>query len=178
MAVYHFTLHAYRSWRPDHSRGYVKYGTGILSPDPQMAAAYDRQAKFAQVVFTEYIQRRLILGSHDVCSRRNWRLHAIGTDPTHIHLLISWRGFVDSRTMMNQLKNVLSFLLGQDPGPIGRRWFVRDGSRRRVIRPDHYDYLLGTYLPNHPGLFWSEGTALPAAAPNSSSKSHASPSAS
>ena len=25
MAVYHFTIHAYRSWRPDNPRGYVHH---------------------------------------------------------------------------------------------------------------------------------------------------------
>jgi Transposase IS200 like len=143
-----------------------------------MAAAYDRQAKSAQVLFDEYIQRRLILASNDICSGRNWRLRAVGTDATHVHLLISWHDFIESRSVMNKLKNVLSYLLGKDPGPMGRRWFVRDGSQRRVIRPDHYHYLLGNYLPNHRGLFWSEGTALPALVSNSSIKSHVSASAS
>src|SRR5437660_9592675 len=132
MAVYHFTLHAYRSWRPDNPRGYVKHNTGILPPDPEMAASYDRQANQSEVVFMPEIQRLLIRYTLDICARRNWRVHGTGTDPTHFHVAISWHGFIPCREVMNKLKNVLSFLLGRDPGPAGRRWFVRDGSHRRV----------------------------------------------
>ena len=62
---------------------------------------------------------------------------------------------------MNKLKNVLSFLLGQNPGPPGRRWFVRDSSKRRVMNDDHLSYLVSKYIPDHRGLFWKEGQCLP-----------------
>jgi hypothetical protein len=43
----------------------------------------------------------------------------------------------------------------------GRRWFVADGSRKRVHNRDHLTYLITEYLPDHPGLFWTEGRPLP-----------------
>ena len=58
-------------------------------------------------------------------------------------------------------KNVLSLLLNRVTGEQGRRWFVRDGSRKRVTDQAHLDYLVDKYLPDHPGLFWREGLPLP-----------------
>ena len=37
MPVYHITLHAYRSWSPDHPRGYTRRGKGYQKPDPEQA---------------------------------------------------------------------------------------------------------------------------------------------
>jgi hypothetical protein len=60
-----------------------------------------------------------------------------------------------------KLKNILSYLLGKEIGPRGKRWFVRNGSRKRVKDERHFNYLIETYLPDHPGLFWHEGQPLP-----------------
>jgi hypothetical protein len=43
----------------------------------------------------------------------------------------------------------------------GKRWFVRGSSRKRVRDTRHLNHLLNVDLPNHPGLFWREGTPLP-----------------
>ena len=157
MAVYHFTIHAYRSWRPDHRRGYVHHTDGLLPPDPLMATWHDAHAKFQPVPFDDEIQRILISGSHDICTRRSWRLHACGMDPTHLHLMVSWRPFTSCADVLNKLKNVLSWQLGQQVGPVGRRWFVRGGSMRRVANIGHFTYLVRRYFPDHPGLFWPRG---------------------
>jgi REP element-mobilizing transposase RayT len=161
MPVYHFTLHAYRSWRPDHPRGYTKEGKGYLPSDPEEAAAYDRRAKQDPAVFDRHVQRILIRVAHDICTRRNWRLHGVGTEEGHVHLALSWHGFIKWSDVMRTLKNVLSYILGTEVGPRGRRWFVRNGSRKRVQNRKHLDYLLNTYFPDHPGLFWREGMELP-----------------
>jgi hypothetical protein len=55
---------------------------------------------------------------------------------------------------MQKLKNVLSYLLGKEIGPRGKRWFVRHGSRKRVKDPAHLGYLVDSYFPDHRGLFW------------------------
>jgi hypothetical protein len=161
MPVYHFTIHAYRSWRPDHKRGYTKQGRGYLPPDPEEAAAYDRRAKDDQVIFTERIQRVLIRGGYDICSRRKWRLHGASTEDGHAHYAISWRGYIPCMQVLSKLKNLLSYHLGNEIGPRGKRWFVRHGSRKRVKDQRHLDYLLTEYFPDHPGLFWVEGKPLP-----------------
>jgi hypothetical protein len=43
----------------------------------------------------------------------------------------------------------------------GGHWFVKEGSRKWVRSRGHFDYLLTEYLPDHPGVFWREGMALP-----------------
>ena len=78
MGVYHFTLHAYRSWSPSHPRGYTERGRGYQPPDPELAEEYDEQALFPRVTFDLVLQRVLVLGIADFCQRRHWRLHAVG----------------------------------------------------------------------------------------------------
>jgi REP element-mobilizing transposase RayT len=158
--VYHITFHAYRNWRPDHPRGYVKRKK-ILPPDPEQARAYDRNAKGDPVLFDEPIQRVLIRGAIEICERRKWRLHAVGTEAGHVHYLISWRGYIPCLNVMQKLKNLLSYILGKEIGPRGKRWFVRNGSRKRVKEQKHLDYLVETYLPDHRGVFWREGQPIP-----------------
>jgi hypothetical protein len=70
MPVYHITLHAYRSWRPDNPRGYVHHTKGLLPPDPEAAKWYDANAKFGKMDFDDQIQRILIRESHATCERR------------------------------------------------------------------------------------------------------------
>jgi hypothetical protein len=89
MPVYHFTLHAYRSWRPDNKRGYVRRGGKLLPPDPKQAQNYDDRAKDEPAVFTTEVQRILIHTAADFCSRRKLSFHAAGSDPSHIHYVIS-----------------------------------------------------------------------------------------
>ena len=161
MPVYHFTFHAYRSWSPSHPRGYTKRGEGYLPPDDKMAQHYDDCARFPRVWFSDAIQEVLVLGCIDVCRRRGWRLHAVGTDLTHLHFVVSWREFVAWQYVRQKMKNVLSLLLGRLTGTTGRPWFVRDGSRKRVKNRAHLDYLMDTYLPDHRGLYWREGDPIP-----------------
>jgi REP element-mobilizing transposase RayT len=161
MAVYHFTIHAYGTWRADNPRGYVHHDDGLLPPDPIIARARDAAANFDTMEFNEPIQRLLIRAAWETCRRRGWRLHAVGTDPTHIHLLVSWIEFLLWSNVFNRLKNGMSYMLGKEIGPRGRRWFVRGGSRKRVVERGHFDYLMNTYLPDHRGVFWREGQELP-----------------
>lgn len=161
MPVYHFTIHAYRSWRPDNPRGYVHHTDGLLPPDPEMAKWYDSNAKFGRVDFESEIQRLLVRESYAICARRKWRLHAIGNELTHLHQVVSWNGFVRYQFVVGQMKGALSRALGLQIGPVGRKWFTRGSSERRVTRREHYDHLLEPYLPGHSGIFWMEGMPLP-----------------
>lgn len=161
MAVYFFTLHAYRSWRPDNKRGYVRRKQGILPPDPKTAAEYAKRAKHEQVQFTTEIQNVMIHAAHDICQRREWRLHAVGFEPTHGHFLVSWHGFTPWLDVRAKLKNILSLILGRYKGAEGRPWFSDGGSRKRVTTPKHFSYLIGQYIPKHSGQKWFEGDSLP-----------------
>ena len=161
MPVYHFTLHAYRSWRPNHPKGYTRHESGYLPPDPKRAAEYDQRAEQPSVVFEAAHQEILVLGCIDLCLRRGWRLHGVGTDAKHFHYVISWRGYMDWRIVRQRSKNILSYLLGKHLEKPGQRWFVRDGSRKRVKNSKHLNYLLDVYLPDHRGLFWRDGNPYP-----------------
>jgi hypothetical protein len=161
VSVYLITLHAYRSWGPDRPRGYVRDGTGILPADPDKARMYDASAGDEPVEFSVQMQRLLIVGAADVCHRRGWRLHAVGTDPTHGHFLVSQPGFMDWQFVRDKLKNILSLFLGRLIDKRGKRWFVAKGSRKRVADREHFDYLVDEYLPGQRGLFWKEGDPLP-----------------
>jgi hypothetical protein len=69
--VYHFTLHAYRSWSPDHPRGYTQRGKGYQPPDAEQAEKYDQRAKQPVATFDPEVQKLLIRIAHDFCKRRN-----------------------------------------------------------------------------------------------------------
>jgi len=156
--VYLFTFHAYRSWRPDDPRGYVRRKQGVLPPDPEMAGRYDRHAVQATTCFECTHQRIIVEGARDVCMRRSWRLHAIATDPSHVHALVSWKeasGVCPSK-VVSTLKQVLGYLLARESGIECRKWFSRGSSQRRVTRHDHFEHLLSQYLPGHRGIKWSE----------------------
>lgn len=156
MAVYLFTFHTYRSWNADRPQGYVRKGEGILPPDPKQAEQYDRAAKHPPVFFDHLAQRTLIDETRKVCDEKSWRLHQVATDRTHIHILISWTGFIEwaevSRTLKRRLGSMLSKVFDR-PGP----WFSRGGSRKQVSERKHYDYLMSTYLPRHHGALWRKG---------------------
>jgi REP element-mobilizing transposase RayT len=158
MAVYHFTLHAYRSWTPAHRRGYVRRGKGILPTDKKMADVYARAAKQAPVIFTTQIQQILINTARAECAAKHWRLHCAATDSTHVHLLVSWKTFIPWNDVIHRLKNILSYRLAKELATRGRQWFVRGQSRRRVTNRAHLDYLIQKYLPSHNGVAWPATT--------------------
>jgi REP element-mobilizing transposase RayT len=162
MAVYFITLYAYRSWRPDHRRGYVRRDEGILPPDPQRAAEYDAKATQEPVEFTTEMQNVMIAGAFDICVHRDWRLHAMGFENNHTHLLVSWHDFTPWLEVRAKLKNLLSLFLGRLVNEQGRKWFVGGGSRKRVKDRQHFDYLVETYIPKHSQAKWFEGEPLPA----------------
>jgi hypothetical protein len=161
LAVYHFTIHAYRSWRPDNPRGYVHHTDGLLPTDEEMARWYDHHAKFGRMNFEHEIQLLLTREMHAICLRNAWRLHAIGNEETHLHGLVSWKDFIESGEVVRRLKGALSHHLGKQIGPPGRKWFSRGASEKRVKDREHFDYLVETYLPSHSGVFWKEGQPLP-----------------
>lgn len=161
MPVYLFTLHAYRSWNADNPRGYVRRGQAILSPDQDQAHRYDFFAKEPPVQFTSEHHQILLWIVVDACQRRGWRLHQIACEPSHVHLLVSWRGFLPWQEVRGKLKNLMSRELGRQFASPGRRWFVAKGSRKRVRDRRHFEYLMQRYLPSHRGLVWREGDPVP-----------------
>ena len=103
----------------------------------------------------------MLCGVYDICQHRGWRLHAFGSEPTHIHIIVSWNDETEWRYVRNKITNLLSLFLGRYTGEAGRRWFTAKPSRKRVRDHDHLGYLINTYLPNHGRLFWKEGDPAP-----------------
>jgi hypothetical protein len=162
MPVYHFTEHAYRSWRPDHPRGYTKKGIGYLPSDDDAADEYDNAAAQDPLLFDEKTQREVLALVYQICEEEGWRLEGAGFDPTHAHLAISWREYRPWEEGHRRLKNLLTLKLNRRHETPGKRWFARrHGAPRRVRHMKHLRYLVRTYFPDHPGFFWSRGMPVP-----------------
>ena len=174
MPVYLFTFHAYRTWRPDNQRGYTRRKRGYLSPDPEMARQYDENAKHEEVLFDARLQRLLIEEAQNACGFQDLRLHGGSTEPSHLHLLVSWTVQKGWLRVRNRLKSSLSRLLrrlseeppdsrdatrrGDAPDPDERPFLAlsRGASRKQVRDRAHFDYLMTRYLPAHRGVKWFE----------------------
>jgi len=163
MAVYLFTYHAYRSWNADRPQGFVLRGKGIQSPNVPLARKYDARASQAEATFQERHQRTILWITWDACERRSWRLHYAATDPSHVHLLVSWCEFQPWEQVRAKLKNVMAWALCKEFQKSERKWFVRGGSRKQIKQQQHFDYLMNVYLPRHRGLSWREENKLPVA---------------
>ncbi len=129
-------------------------------PDPKQARKYDDRARDEPAVFTTEVQRILIRTAADFCARRKLRFHAAGSDPSHIHYVISWRQYSSWTEILRRLKNILSKELNRQLNGT-RPWFVRGANSKPVGNHGHLNLLLNTYLPDHPGVSWGEGKPLP-----------------
>lgn len=156
MAVYLFTLHSYGSWLPDRAQGYTRRGEGVLPKDDQMAGYYRDQMNADVVKFNRAVQSQMIKAVIAHCEHKSYVLYHIATDPTHVHVLLGWRGYVPWKSVRRALKHSISKRLNEHFGK--RQRFARDGSRRQVKEKQHFDYLTTRYLPSHRGLKWSHRT--------------------
>src|SRR5882672_4433285 len=105
MPVFHFTMHAYRSWAEDNPKGYVQRGQpGIQPPNERLARHRAKIAKASPVLFDDPQKKLLIDCSQSICGDFNWRLHAAAATPTHLHLLISWKDARPHGEIMTLLK--------------------------------------------------------------------------
>lgn len=89
----------------------------------------------------------------DACGHIGCELHAVGSDPTHFHVLISWE---DDRSWGKRQASIRQSLTRQLNQRFERRpWLSEDASHKRVKDQSHYEYLCHEYLPAHRGLKWS-----------------------
>jgi len=160
MPVSILTLHAYRSWMPDHPRGYVKRGE-VLPPSEDAAARYRQNATQDRVRFTPDILLVLHSGALDIAQRRGWRIHAVFGETTHLHLVVSWQDETSPQEMRRVFANLLSKFLGEHAGVRGKRWFARRPSCKPVRDRTHLAHLVGEYREQHRALRWREGAAPP-----------------
>jgi hypothetical protein len=154
MPCYLFTYHAFGSWLPDHRRGYVHRGQGILPPDQHMADIYRTNLKQAVITFPATIQRELIIGTLQACEHQQVRCHYIATEPTHAHVLVSWNSNRTWEIVRKQIRSNITRKLNS--AHKRQNWFSKSPSRKQVRDRKHFDHLITTYLPKHSGLKWSE----------------------
>jgi REP element-mobilizing transposase RayT len=157
--VFMFTLHAYRSWMPDHRRGYVVRGKGIHKTDAERARRYHDMAKHERMVFHDERCEQIIAAAREVCGDKQWRLHAVVAVWTHVHVLVSWHDFYDAKRARAVIKRGLSTRLRDWSGE-RHKWFAGAGSVKHVRDRKHFQYLMREYLPRHRkygGRQWYEG---------------------
>ena len=104
MPVYLFTFHAYGTWMPDRPQGYVVRGQGIMPADRRIADRYRGAAKHGGTTLCRDAQAVLVAAARAVAGCNVWRLHQIATDLTHVHTLVSWRGFLEWRKVRRTLR--------------------------------------------------------------------------
>jgi len=154
MPCYLFTYHGYGTWLPDHPQGYVRRKEGVLATDVRMAERYRSNQCEKTAEFDPSIQRTMIDAVVGACLHQGLRGHATATDPSHVHVLVSWHSDRSWQLVRRQLRSSITRKLNLD---IERRsWFSKQPSRKRVKDRSHFEYLLQTYLPRHRGLKWSE----------------------
>jgi REP element-mobilizing transposase RayT len=154
MPCYLFTYHGYATWYPDRRQGYVRRGQEILASDPVAAQVYRERAAHETILFDEAQQKAVIARLIEAVGFIDCRLHAVATDSTHIHVLLSWR---DNRTWQQNLaslKKSMTLMLKEQFAD--RPWFAENASRKRVENRHHFDYLMNVYLPNRRGWKWRE----------------------
>jgi REP element-mobilizing transposase RayT len=154
--LYHFTLHAYRSWNADHPKGYIQRGElGIKPPDAKRAKQRNYLAKHPAFLFDEADQQFLIGAVRQAAARRKWEVYGGVVIPTHMHAVVGWQ-IVNLHPDAAQalLKRSLGFLLAQRHGTQGKPYFSRGGEPERVKDTKHLAWLLDSYFPRHKGAYW------------------------
>lgn len=153
MPVYLFTYHAYRSWMPDHKRGYTKRSEGYQRPDEEVAREYEKCAKDEPTLFDRKIQKILIEELQKTCKHISCRLLAGTSEPSHVHGLASWKHQRRWMSIRSSIKTSLTKRLKQLDKSLR---LSRGASRKHVITCKHFDHLMKTYLPKHAGVGWFE----------------------
>ena len=154
MPCYLFTYHTYASWLPDRPEGYVRRHEGLLTSDEQVADQYKYNATQDGIVLDSPLQRLLIKEVLDACGIQDNRPHAVATDSTHIHTLLSWQSEKTWDKVTRSLKSSLTRRLNSEHGK--REWLSEGRSRSHVKDREHFEYLMNEYLPKHGGLKWVE----------------------
>jgi hypothetical protein len=153
--VFHFTLHAYRSWNADNPRGYLQHDQrGVQDTNERLARARDRLARFPAVRFEVDEARYLVEQAADVVRRRGWDLYCVTVIESHMHIVVGWRQEMGAKEVQTGLKRGFGYLLAERRGTEGRPYFSHGGVPEQVRHMKHLRYLIETYLPDHHGPIW------------------------
>lgn len=161
MPVYVFTFHAYRSWMPDHPRGYVVRNKGVHAPDHAEAERYRSIATHDEFSIEDEFQLVIIDEAQRAVAFQQLHLHHVATETTHAHLLVSWRSKMKWRQVRASLKSSLTLAIRDRMRKQGRDAsvpiFSHGSSRKRIRNWRHFRYWLDEYGPSHSGWKWTEG---------------------
>ena len=152
MPVYLFTFHSHGSWLPDHKQGYTRKKQGVLPADPAMAERYRDNMTTGVVRFDQQTQSTLIAAVQEKADVKGWAAHAIATDPTHAHILLSWS---DDTAPLDVRRGLKASITRQLNRAIRKQtWLSQGGSRKPIKDSAHFTHLIRTYLPKHQGQIW------------------------
>ncbi|MEM8875697.1 MAG: hypothetical protein AAGD32_15735 [Planctomycetota bacterium] len=152
MPVYLITLHAYGTWLPDRKQGSVHWRRGLQGKSDSLARAYRRKQRQAPAEFDVLTQNHIANEFQSAAPHQGFTAYAAALDPTHVHLLLGWRGDRSASRMRINLKHSLTQRLNRE---VRRRtWFSKGGHEKRVHDPQHMALLRETYLPSHLGVTW------------------------
>ena len=154
MPTFLFTFHAYRSWMPDHPRGYTKRGVGYLAPDPTMQRAYERCATYLPTIFDHSLQRELVRHVLTIPNHIAVDIFAVATETSHIHILCGWSIDRSWESIRDSIKRSISIKLKQLATAEKPLFLSAGASRKQVLNQEHFDHLIHQYLPNHSGSAW------------------------
>jgi REP element-mobilizing transposase RayT len=158
MPCFLFTYHAHGTWLPDRPEGFVHWRDGLQPTNERLAKSYRAKMTVAEAEFDESLQLLLINELQTAAGFQRFRVHAIATEPTHVHALISWADERSPQILGDGIKESLSRRLTKERAK--RKWLAKGGSERRVKDQEHFDYLVKVYLPSHGGWKWEEGRGL------------------
>ena len=130
MPVYLFTFHSHGSWLPDHKQGYTRKKQGVLPADPAMAERYRDNMTTGVVRFDQQTQSTLIAAVQEKADVKGWAAHAIATDPTHAHILLSWSD--DTAPLIRDWKIAVTFPRNREFHSRSLHILVTGGTTARV----------------------------------------------
>jgi hypothetical protein len=147
------TLHAYGTWNPARSDGYWHHTKGQRPQDPEEGHRYRQRQIQGVVSFSPDLQRFMIQSSLEAAPHLKLIAYCFGSTTTHLHALLGWRDLREEEQVRRKLKEALTRRLNR--AFERRAWFVREGWCSSVEDDEHFGHLVETYLPSHPGWFWS-----------------------
>ena len=152
MPCYLFTYHGHGTWMPDNPKGYVHRTRGLQPADAGMAERYRSQQREPAVYFDDDMQHVMVDTACDAGGHIDVVVHAVATEPTHAHVLVSWSHDRPWKSVRAAIRSALSRRLNETCSK--RTWFSDSPSRKRVRDHGHFDYLMLEYLPKHSGVKW------------------------
>jgi hypothetical protein len=150
MPTYFYTFHAYRSWMPDHPRGYTRRGVGVVPPNEKMNQRYVERSKFDELEFDSALQNLVVDAIAEVCSNLKTDLYYAVAVSTHAHAVAECAN-VDPLKLHDTMKRIIGLKLARFCGVEGRTWLSRGRDLKPVRDVKHLEHLLYVYLPGHHG---------------------------